>query len=116
MKPDARESAVLALCWGVLVFCAIYALNPAGPRYYPLEGVWRWENIKGIPSMAWYARVAYASSGAALAFFLGRLAARGLPEPFVPLAARLCALGVSLALLAASAYLAWDEYRHWVAP
>jgi hypothetical protein len=110
---DTRDRNVLAVCLALLVFALLYALNPPGPRYYPLEGVWRWEQIPGMPSMAWYARVACASAGATAAYGLSR----ALPASARPIHrgwAAALAMFILFALLTATAYLALTEYRHWI--
>lgn len=67
----SSDRILIALCAATLAISLIYWWNPPGPRYYPLEHVWRFEVVPGAPSMAWYARTAFALGGGG---FVGSIA------------------------------------------
>lgn len=73
------------------VTALVYPFMPTTPRYYPLEHLWRWENVAGAASMGWYGKAAWslaagAVAAALLAFVLPHLterAARSLQKALV---------------------------------
>lgn len=58
MHPANRNA--LAICAATVLTALVYLFPPPGPRYYPLENVWRVELIPELPSMGWYSHAAWA--------------------------------------------------------
>ncbi len=91
--------------------CALIYLFPVpGPRYYPLDHLWRMETIAGEPSMGWYAHMAVALFlGAIVAAIAHRIARRRTAIPAKPMFHLLAASVVATAILAAGV-LTWREF------
>ncbi len=106
--------ALLAVTAGLLVFSAVYFLNPPAPRYYPVERAWRLTETGGV-SMGWYGRSAWGLgaglAAGALAGFLRRKKKDTLP--LSRRAVQLSTLAVLLALAALMLHVLWHEFERW---
>ena len=61
-----EDTLVLSFSLAMLVFCLVYTLAISIPAYYPLERLWRWEKLPGLPAMSWYARFGWSLIACAL--------------------------------------------------
>ena len=83
-----NDAIVLSYCAGIIVYCMVYIIEPAGPKYFPLENAWSVLPLGDSPGMAWYSRTVwgFAAGLAALAitwaFTAGRVSidGPGLPK------------------------------------
>jgi hypothetical protein len=110
-RPDRTAlAASLAVCMACLVFIA----NPPSPRYYPLERVWRMENLPGEPSMGWYGRSAWTVAGGLLAGAVALVALRRVRRTPPGALLHACA-GLALLLLtvAVASVVHHERHRLW---
>ena len=108
-----QDSRVLSICLAITAFAVLYAMAPPGPRYYPLEGLWRMAYIEGEPSMGWYARFGYAAGAAMLGWLAGRFVLFRSSNPGEPAATGLIhSVGAAtvLVLLGAAGYMIYHEF------
>jgi len=112
------DSIIYALAIAVIAFAAVYLANPPAPHYNPVDGTWAMHQPKGVPSMGWYGRTAWALAGALAAAgitfagcsLLGRNA-RGRP----PAAITAMVTIVMLAVLFVTIYfLSVHDYHIWI--
>ena len=108
------EASLIRVVVAIVAFCIIYEWTPPTPRYYPLEQVWRMENLSSSPSMGWYGRSAW---GFGAAFVAGGLATwftrrKGLSESGSTRLSRGMITTLSLVALASIALLTVSIIRH----
>lgn len=101
-----RDAIAVSVCLSTTVMCVLYVVQPTAPIYYPLEHVWRWEKLPGLPSMAWYGRSLWALAAGSLTLFfalpltrrLARRSAVDAPRWLAPAASALTLLALCFAL------------------
>ena len=112
------DRVVFALCVAMIAFCVVYTINPAAPRYYPLEGVWRWGESDGAPSMGWYGRFAWGLlagfGGYGLARAVIASSVRDRVTTLSPFALFILTTLGLVALAAAIASIIIHEYNRWL--
>lgn len=108
------DSWTVALVGAMLAFAAVYTLRPPVPLYDPVNGVWFAERAPGVPLISWFGRVLAALGGALAGGALG-LAWAARRRPLSSGGVALLTVLVLLVLLGCLAYLARQEWEHWIA-
>jgi hypothetical protein len=112
---NRRDALLLAVAAATLAAVVVFVLHPPAPRYFPLEGVWRWGKVSGIPSMGWYGLSAWMFAAAAVVgacsyAFVRLLFVRSAANPRASVAWGAAAVTLA-AFLAGAAYAVHHEWH-----
>jgi hypothetical protein len=76
---ERGDRLALSLCTAIVIACAVYALGPPAPVYYPVEHAWNGTS-GSTPGMAWYGNSACALGAGALGLGLAWAGLARLPQ------------------------------------